>query len=762
VAEQQAQNKEPYWVAVLAVGTVSLGAWGGHWVASLAAVFGYVLIPGSLMLGYTKWRSEHRLLEITAATALGLVFMMLVGYVSSIVGTWFGVGRLLDRGKITWVWAALMLAACVLAGRGWDRLGALRPTDGAKKGIVWRTCLVTVPPFLAAVGAEKLNRGNGNDLALAAMWTAWLVLGGAVITACRRKSEQRESGILAALYGAALTVVWGTSLRGHWLFGWDIQKEHGVAEATKQIGRWSSQNPGDAYNAMLSITTLPVQISALSGIAIEQVFRWLYPVLLAGVVPVMYRTLRYFSSVRSSAIATVLLLLAARGYPQQLPAVARQEIALFVFAVALSIMAGGGGRRNKQIISVVLLSSIGFVHYTSSYAVVAMCAAAAVLGSVVRRKNRKTGNKTGIITVPVAVCVAVVSLGWNLSIGGEPTFYDEPARSTGETGLSILERDEETSLLQRWVRGSGARFGSAEEYAAKLEESRGGELDWMLPDRKLDTGYVATLKAPVSVGPLAAWNGPWNALNLVLNQGVVLLTTAAFMWVLWWGRRRLGADLVGFILVAFALNVLLRISDTVASFYNPERGSFHSATILAVAVAPLLDRMAEKRDGNRSEETTKKPVKWRKAVSITWFAAAGAGILITYGSWGLGSHTFAGKPRAAVTNYGEDVERFVYSSAERRTALWLSENVKNGLVQSDRYGRVLLTGTPWATYDNVDIMHPAYIDERAWVFATRTNLIDGRARGYLDKIFAVYEAPVDRLERERSIVYATEHTRIYR
>lgn len=737
-AKRTAPQTGPNWYGAAVVLTVLCGTWAGHWAASTVALIGYVLLPGFAILAAARWRDTHASLHVAAAGACGLILMMLIGAAVSWAGPWVGIERGLDRGVQLWIYAVVLVACAYMERRRGGWLPTIKHVSGGRSAR--RAAYATLLPLLALVGATKLNRGNGNDLALAAMLGAWAMLTCAVVASGGKRAERREGGIVAGLFGAALSITWGSSLRGQWLSGWDLQKEYGVAAATARAGRWSTEAAGDAYNAMLSITALPAQLSSLTGIDIATILRGVYPVLLAAIVPVSYLALRRFVHTRAAVTTVVLLILAARAWPQQLPAVARQEVALYLFTVAIAVIAGSGAVRSRKLLAGGLLGAIAFTHYTSSYATAFMCLVAAGAGMLDRKRPEAKGR---ILTLPVAAAVVIASLGWNLFVVGNASFYDEPARGVEREGLQILEnRGEREGVMQRWLQGTGTRYASVEEYAEVLEAATENELSWLRPDPNL-VGDVATSAAPIHKGPLAAWNPAWNLATTGAYQGLVLLTVLAVAWTMWRNRRRTGTDLFGMLLAAFALNVLLRVSSSAATFYNPERGALHSGIVLCFALAPFIERMAEK----------------YKLVALASIALAG---VLTYSTWGLGTMTFAGKPRAAVANYGEDVERFVYSRAERRAAEWLAENVEEGLVQSDRYGRVLLTGIPEATYGNVDIVHPSYIDERAWVFATRTNIVEGRARGYLAKIFSVYQFPTDRLEQGRAIVHATEYSRIYR
>ena len=741
VSGQPKDGQNPHWYAACAILTILGGLWGGHWSANVVSLVGYILLPGYTILALIRWRSEHEGERFAVAAGVGLVLMLLVGWLLSTVGYRLGINEPLGRAAQTWFYVIILLCGSI-----YDRRHAKYGLPVFTGNAVGRTArhvfYTTALPVLALIGAEKLNRGNGNDLALAAMVGAWMGIALMILGAGEKRGKAREGGIVAGLIGTGLTIVWGTSLRGGGLFGWDIQKEYAVAEATRQLGRWSTQQPGDAYNAMLSISALPAQIHSLTGIGIESSLRYVYPVLLAAIGPMVYLTLRKIASRRASIISVALLLLAARAYPQQMPAVARQEVALYLFTCAISVLVGQTGAvRNRRWLFALLATAVAFTHYTSSYLVAAMAVAAGLVGYATRKRAKRGGN-VRIITIPVAVCIAVVSFGWNSAVGGGAAVLDDPFAAEAVEKAKVLESSE-GNLLQRWILGTGIRYDTVEAYQERLEAAVENELSWMDRDSELQGGEVLDSVAPRNRGPLAKWSGVWNNLTLLGYQATLLIIGISVLWLVLRKRAGLGGEVVVAAVVALIFSGALRVSDWLAAFYNPERGSFHAAIVLSIPVAIGIDSFTKRRN-------------------LVILATGALTLALTYSTWGLGAMTFSGKPRAAVASYGEDVERFIYSKAEMRAAAWLSENVEEGLVQSDRYGRVVLLNTGKNGWGNVDIMHPDFIDRRAWIFATRTNIQDGRARGYLDGSFAVYQSPVDRLERARAIVHATEYSRIYR
>lgn len=736
----------PYTVACLL--TYACGIWAGHWAAQAVAMFGFIMLPGYAVYGWTGIKDMGAVTRTAVATAIGLGVMMLIGAGLSAIGPGLGVQRPLDSG------AQLVAYGVVFA------LGVVSETAGKRRyiefnpgGKVLRFLLISLLPMAAIVGAERLNRGNGGDVATAVVVIAWAMLIAVVVLAWRGRKEWGEA-LEAGIAGAALSLVWGSSMRGQWLFGWDIQKEHAVAEATLRTGRWSSEAVGDAYNSMLSITALPAQIHSLTGISLEYVFRFMYPLLLASVPVLVFSMLRNRYTMRSAALATVAMVISARAFPQQLPAISRQEVAMFLFATAIAVVTAEGRKRGQQVLFVLIAGAIGFSHYTTGYTVVLMVIGSWLYTVIGGRKTREE-DKRRVITLPVVAAVAGVILTWNLVIAPSSSALEQPIGSATEQSGAILE-GKEKGILERWIAGTDIRKGTVEEYADRIEAELSRDLDWMIPRTDLGGG-VADAKAPISSGPLAPYSDIWKTVATVLRQLILLaVTCGAFFAVIRRKARRVPEAVAGMVIVALVMNVVLRTSNWAAAFYNPERGELHNSIILSFAVAYILDAIW----GIKREGKGKQIRRWFvRSVAV---ASVAATAMLTFETFGLSSLTFKGIPRAALAEYGEDVERFVISDAERRTLMWMQENIEEGLIQTDRYGRMQTGGVLDMRAGVVDIMHPEYIDQNAWVYATRSNLVEGRARGYFNRIFSVYSSPLDRLDEKMSIVYASEDTRVYR
>jgi hypothetical protein len=129
----------------------------------------------------------------------------------------------------------------------------------------------------------------------------------------------------------------------------------------------------------------------------------------------------------------------------------------------------------------------------------------------------------------------------------------------------------------------------------------------------------------------------------------------------------------------------------------------------------------------------------------------------------LAPQLIGGSPSAAHASVGEEYERLAISRAEYATADWLADRDDDPLlVSTDRYGQIVLLATPRGKILNFPTIDPSAVDFRSYVYASRTNLVEGRARGKEENLFAVFSFPVDFYSTTRATVYATEETRVYR
>ena len=108
---------------------------------------------------------------------------------------------------------------------------------------------------------------SGSTPATATRWRwAAAAIVGTLIAAAALSARLDKALLEMVLYAAGLATVWASSLRGDPLYGFDIATEYQRLQLTVGSGIWHAAHPNDAYGAMLSITVMPAELHALTGV----------------------------------------------------------------------------------------------------------------------------------------------------------------------------------------------------------------------------------------------------------------------------------------------------------------------------------------------------------------------------------------------------------------------------------------------------------------------------------------------------------------
>lgn len=715
-----------------------------HWLLQIVALLGVILLPGSVLSHALGTDRSSRAANTVVAAGYGLITLMLAGYLTSM---------LLGENAYTRTTQIGIYATVLTASVLYERVRNVDTLEGIVGDSLLRAlggvAAALALPAATLIAVERLDRGNGSGAALTVFLLAALLMAGTVAVGSTRLGERRPGAVLLGLFSSALSVIWGTSSRGQHLFGWDVQKEYSVATETLTRGFWQAPKDQDAYASMLSITSMPAQMKSLANVAIESSFSLVYPLLLALLPVAAFELVRRHASVRAATLSTAGFIVAARAFPRQLPAIGRQEIALMLFAAGILVATNRNlGRRSRQIGAALLLGGTAFSHYTTAYVTMGLVVTASATAWLLTRKDpTERAQMTFNWKVTAAVIVAV--LGWNLGIAPTGGLVENPGQKVQTDGLQVLpgKRAEDQSIWQAWIEGSSAvHYGTPDDYARELSMLRDNRLAWMDIDVRL--GEVEPTQAKVTQvnGPLKQLQPGWRLLSTVSGQLMVLLLTIGALRVLTrrrWRTDGLPVDLLGAVAGAFVINTLLRLSGTASNFYNPERGALHNAIILAVPAGILIDRLAKRH-------------------RLTLLANAAIAGVFAIGTWGVAPYIFGGSPPAATAEYGEDTERFLVTPAELSTARWLAAELdEKDLLQGDRYAQVILLNMDrQSDHGKVFILHPDFIDYGAYIFSTRANTVEKRARGLENREFAIFTSPTEDFADIRATVYATEETRV--
>jgi uncharacterized membrane protein len=717
----------------------------------LPGLVALVLIPGAAIMSALHTRPVNTAGRLVLAVTLSLMVIMVVGAVASVLGPHVGVAQPLDQASqfIIWTGIAVIVLALTLVTRRdpvewvFEDVRSIHVTIGLASGLL---------VVLSILGVARLNHGGDNHLAVASTILDVMVLLAGIVGGWRRSSRWPLSTLL---YAATLAILYSTSLRGGHLYGWDIQQEFGVASRTVHEGIWRIPANHDPYASMLSLTALPTILHSLVKLHLTAFFELVVPAVLALLPLAVFSTVRnvprWVTGARRTprpgiALGVVAgIIVSSAVFPAELPAIARQSMALTMLAVLVMVLFDRTmSVRRAQIVIGLLIVAISFTHYSTSYLLAFTILVAWYAGYLWSRgwlgtprarihdHREETRSRTTINGLLVVVAV-VAAFGWNVGI-------------TRNNALSAPSGAVATKGV-----GLATSTGSPVIPAPQLEKILVSEMhqtsSWIVPIRGSRAIRLQTTSAPASPGVAPKLDPWWNRISLLANESIwVVLSVALLFGIFRLARRRsdqYSSELVGLAVAGLLIGAALRFSGTLAAFYNPERGAIITAIFLAVPVTIFLDDVADRITGASV------------VVGVLF-----VGLLATW-TTGLGTLFFGGQGPGSLTARGENVERFTVSTPEVSTAAWLQTHA-SGVVQTDRYGQlVLLSAT--GHYDLVSEIVPPEVDHHAYVYLSSVNLVNDRSRAATDdgRYNSVYRSNIAFFDRSFYVVYSTGVTRVY-
>jgi len=599
----------------------------------------------------------------------------------------------------------------------------------------------------AAAGALRLNSGHGNTVAAVALAACAVILVAGVIFASRM-----ETTLLAViLYAAELATMWSYSLRGDLVYGFDISTEYYDLQQTVANGIWYTAHRGDAYGAMLSVTVMPAELHFLTGLPALLVLKVLYPVIGALFPVAIFYLARRVLSARWAFAAAAFFVMQA-SFAEELPAIARQEIALVLFAALLAAILDSAIPRRARWALVVLLSlAMVTAHYSTTYVAITILGIAVVLQWLASRFRRDMPAVTGAFGVAFLVSLAGAFVWYGPVTHSAASELLQLGHSLRANGLDLLpNRAAGQSPVTAYLQGNTATPMPAAKYAQMVHNYYVTHVPYVTPlrDAGLPRYALRGSVPPVPPVTLPAVNGALNLGSLVVQQLVYLLGTIGALLMVVWRRTPVLARQVGVLALATVfLLALIRLSGTLADTYNQERALLQSTAVLAIALFWLVQRLAGQG-------------RWRRAVAAV--LAAGGLTMMFLTTSGLSGVLFGGGTATNLANSGEDFERYYTTAPELASARWLGRSVQPGqLVYADRYAQLPLDAVAGINRGLVGDVTPQTISQHAWVYAGRANVVDGRGRALFGDHTVTYVFPASFLARNYNVVYTDGSSEVF-
>ena len=605
-----------------------------------------------------------------------------------------------------------------------------------------------IVPLAAAAGALRLNNGHGALVAVAAAGACLVMLVWAVV-----ESWHLDDSLLAViLFAACLAMMWSISLRGSLVPGFDIASEYYDLHQAVVTGIWHTAHPGDAYGSMLSVTVLPAELHFLSGVPDLLVFSVVYPAIGALLPVAVFGLARRIFPRRWAFAAAVFVVAQAFG---ELTGVARQEIAIVFFAALLAAILDARIPRRPQWVLVALLGlAMTVSHYTTTYLAIALIGLTLPLQWVMswfREIPRVTG--TFVVAFITALAGTVI---WYGQVTGFNSGLGPLVQAVQTHGFDVLPGlSQGKGFLAAYLQGNNTSQISASKYAQLVHTYYASHQRFITPLPDAGLSRYALSNAPPAASPVT-WrigNSVVSTALLIVQQLVNVLSAIGALFMVLRRKASIASWQVGLLgLVAVALLIMIKLSGTLANFYNWDRALLQAFVILAITFCWSVRRLA-----GRQQQWREVFVPAMGASLIVIFICAGGLANVLLGAGALGG----GMP-LNLANSGEAFQRYYVTAPELASARWLGEAARPGqLVYADRYAQLRLFAMTGQTRSPISDITPLTLNERAWVYASRANVTDHSARALFNNNTVYYVFPAAFLDANYDLVYTNGSSEVF-
>jgi uncharacterized membrane protein len=601
-----------------------------------------------------------------------------------------------------------------------------------------------VLPLVAAAGALRLNHGHGNSLALIAV-SALIAL---LVAATAFSARLDETLLQVVLYAAGLTMTWSDSLRGDPLYGFDIATEYQRLQQTLLTGIWHTAHPNDAYGAMVSLTIMPTALHALSGLPALLVFKVVFPMIYALFPVAILGLARRLLSRRWAFVAGAFTI--GQFAFAEMAGFARQEIALVLFAALIAAMLDTGIRRLSQWALVALFGlATALSHYSTTYVAIT------VVGLTIPLQwaaswFREIPRVTGAVAVAFIAAFAGAAI-WYGPVTHSDSHVLEVAQTVKAEGLDLLpNRVAGDNFLAAYLQGNTRTQIPAAQYARLIQEYYSVNKTYIKsPPDAVDSRY-ALRDSSVPETPVK-WHPVYNALSLgllIIEQLANVLAALGALLMLLRREASVVTRQIGLLALATTLLLtVLRFSGSLAVAYGQERAQLQGFVLLAISLCWAIQGFSGSREARQAR--------------VLRLAAACLALVFVNTSYLLGA-VLGGQTSVNLANSGPAFEYYYSTAPEFASAQWLGKTVRPGqLVYADEYGQLPLVAVTGMQQGLFLDLTPQTLNQHAWVYASRTNVIDGRAFALYHDHLATYVFPAAFLDVNYDLVYTNGSSEVF-
>jgi uncharacterized membrane protein len=402
-------------------------------VRQVVGFFYLSFLPGFLFLKIIKLEKVGTIEYLLFSGGLSVAFLMLLGLISSLVYPAADVLKPLSGFPIV---ATILVFTFILFVVSWMRtrknasgLGSENLSEHVPKNL---RSLKVVPllvciPILTIYGTE-LVLTSGNNIILLFL----VIITSAIVFLTLSERIVPRVAYPLAILAITMFLLFHTTLISNYIIGYDVHLEFYLANLTLNKGAWDLTIPHE-YNAMLSITVLPVIYSTFLSLDLNWTFKIIYPLIFSLVPLSLFSTYKRLTSSRIAFLA-VFFFMSMDVFFFTMLGLDRQMIGELFFALLILLMVDDKIELPKKTLLFVIFSA-GLVvsHYALTYVFLFCILAAFYISRFMKRSGIKHPR---VLSGGLALGCVALALFWYVAIA--PTPFDALAATFNHIRQGLL------------------------------------------------------------------------------------------------------------------------------------------------------------------------------------------------------------------------------------------------------------------------------------------------------------------------------------
>ncbi len=768
-------------VAVVVLGVVVnvLVVTGGRFpFAGPLLGFLFVLVAPILLLCGTRiWGRPSMAERVGYSLATTLLLLLLLGLGINSVLPHLGVSRPLDPIPVVVMVDVLNAALLIVRRRYGIPFGLAKglSTLRGKEVALLSLSILTVP--LAVMGANRLNNRAGNQVTMVML----LLVAVTFFLLLLWRGRVRHGATSAVIYFISLAMLLMTSLRGWSISGHDIQREYRVFQLTKAHGHWDISYFKSAYNACLSLTILPTELSQLIRVDDAYIYKFFFQLIFAMCPVLVYTIARRYFPKPVAILATVYFV----GFPTffiDMPYLNRQEMAfLFVCVAVLAITNPSWSRWTRRIVFIGAALGMELSHYSTTYMFLGTIAIAWVTFKIygfwraIRRRRAGRHGKSPDVDLERAdnpsafnfLCIAAVVvfvLGWGVFATHTAQGVAGQAKSSVTGFFEKTSGTQSSSVSYSLLSGSSAAGSPQQALAREREQilairahAPAGTFEPLSTVDKYPTPVATPPDLPTSsAGKLVSKVVSVSTVNSVIRslaakgeQFFVLIGLISLFFVRRF-RRRVGRAYVFLCIGSIGMVALITLLPYLSAEYGLLR-AFQESLIFTAPVLVVGSLMLFRPLGER----------------VSFALATAVCFVFFISTTGLLPQALGGYPaQLNLDNSGSYYNTYFVHPQELEAVAWLAGKpgvLPDGIQADANSDRFNFTSLNDVVGDQVILDNfPALVERRSWVILSYANLHADTATTTYNSDLIAYKYPRAFLSATKNLVFNNGGTEIFK